>query len=67
MNSTVIIRILTSHGWRNREPDDTQLVDTQSLVATSTFSSVEEHVMYTMHLPSFSSSSGGRICKRYLE
>lgn len=52
-------RILTSYGWRNREPDDSELVNIGSSKGKSMPNSIEEHVMYTMHLPSFSSNGNG--------
>ena len=49
---SLIHSIITSRGWRNREPDDSILSHTQPTFPYS--SDITDEVIYTLHIPSFS-------------
>ena len=51
-------RVLTSRGWCNVEPDDSQLTDLSHQTSSSS-ADVSSHVLYTLHIPSFSNSTLG--------
>ena len=44
--------VITSNGWRNREPDDSLLSHIESNYVYS--KDITDEVIYTLHIPSFS-------------
>lgn len=47
--------IITPRGWRNREPDDSMIHTTTFSSNSKAISKVGSDIMYTLHIPSFSS------------